>query len=313
MILVRRIPSLILTLLLVSFMSFMLTTLLPGDPALAIVGPSASEEQLAEVRSDLRLDDPLLVRYMNWAGNAATGDLGRSYITGQDVSQAISERLSVTVEIAAVATALALTFAIPLATLSAYRARGKFDRVVTLITFGLLSLPNFILALFLIRIFSIELGWFPSTGWTDLGEDPIENLRSIFLPVITLALAEIAMFTRILRSDMITSLQQDYVAVARLKGLTVMRILVRHCLRNSMLPLLTVVGLSVGTLMGGTVIVETVFALPGLGKLMIDAISQRDLMVVQGVVVLAATSYVVINFLVEVGYTLADPRLRSTR
>jgi peptide/nickel transport system permease protein len=308
----RRLPAILATLLVVSFLTFLLTSLLPGDPAVQILGPEAASdpESLAAVREDLRLDDPLLSRYGAWLSDVATGDLGRSYRTGQEVTEAIAERLPVTLEVGALAVAIALALAIPLGTLSAFRAGSRVDRAVTGASFGLLALPSFMVAILLIYIFAVTLGWLPATGWTRLTVDPIDNLRHAILPALALAAGEMAVYTRLLRADMITTLQQDSITMARAKGIPTSRILFRHALRPSSFSLMTVVGLQVATIIGGAVIVETLFALPGIGRLLVDSIVQRDLVMVQGVALVIAISFVVINFIVDLLYTLLDPRIR---
>jgi peptide/nickel transport system permease protein len=303
------------TLLVVSFLTFLLTSLLKGDPAVVILGPEGAKDPaaVAAVREDLHLDDPLPVRYVNWLGDAVTGDLGRSYRTGQEVTDAISERLPVTVEVGGLAIVLALATAIPLGTLSAFRAGGLADRIITGTSFGLLAVPSFMMAILLIWILAETLGWLPATGWVRLTDDPIENLRTAIMPALALAIGEFAVYTRLLRADMITTLQQDSITMARAKGIPTRRILFRHALRPSSFSLMTVVGLQVGAIIGGAVIVETLFALPGVGRLLVDSILQRDLIMVQGVALVIAISFVVINFIVDLLYTALDPRIRHGR
>ena len=308
----KKLVTLIPVLVAVSLLTYLLLSLLPGDPALLVLGGgAASAESIAAVRADLGLDRPLPVRYVSWLGDALHGDLGTSYITRQDVTAAIQERLPVTLELVVVSLVMALVVAIPLGVFSAYRSGGRFDRAVTGATFGLLALPNFIFALVLISVFSVRLGLFPATGWSRLSEGLGENLRAVFLPALALSVGNIAVFTRLLRTDMIATLQDDHVLMARAKGLPTSRILFRHALRPSSFSLLTVAGLQVGTLLSGTVIIETIFALPGVGRLLFDAINSRDLLMVQGVVLLLAVTFVVVNVVVDILYTVLDPRIRS--
>jgi peptide/nickel transport system permease protein len=310
----RKALSLVPVLLAVSFLTFLMLNLLPGCLECQILGPDNMDpEAVAAVREDLRLDDPLPARYVAWLGDALTGDLGQSYYTRQDVTDAIVERLPVTLEIVVVSMAISLGLAIPLGMVTAYRAGGLFDRLVTGATFGMLAIPSFMMGLLLIYVFAVELGWFRATGWTRLTDDPVGNLRSVFLPALALAAANVAVFTRLLRTDMIATLQEDHVLLARSKGLPTWRILVRHALRPSSFSLLTVSALTVGTLLGGAVIVEQLFALPGIGRLLFDAIFQRDLMIVQGVVLVISAGFVVINGAVDILYILLDPRLRTGR
>ena len=310
----RKLPALFGTLIAVSFLTFLLTSLLPGDPAIQILGPeSATPEAVAKVHADLHLDEPLPVRYVRWLGDAATGDLGRSYRTGQEVRDAIVERLPVTLEVGGLAIGMALLGAVPLGMLSAYRAGGPVDRTVTGASFGLLAVPNFMMAILLILVFAETLGLLPATGWVRPTENLGQNLESAMLPALSIAIGDLAVYTRLLRSDMIAILQDDYIALARAKGMPTPWILLRHALRPSSFSLLTVVGLNVGAIMSGAVIVETLFALPGVGRLLFDSILQRDLVMVQGIALVVAVSYVAVNFTVDLLYSYLDPRIRRGR
>ena len=309
-----KVLYLISVLLAVSVLTFLMLNVLPGCVECLILGPdNIDPEAVTAVRDDLRLDEPLPVRYVAWLGDALTGDLGQSYYTRQEVTEAILERLPVTVEIVVVSMVISLAVAIPLGTATAYRAGGRLDRLVTGATFGVLAIPSFMMGLLLIYVFAVELDLFPATGWTPITEDPIDNLRSVLMPSLALAAVDIAVFTRLLRTDMIVTLQEDHVLLARSKGLPTWRILLRHALRPSSFSLLTVSALTVGGLLGGAVIVEQLFALPGIGRLLFDAIFQRDLMIVQGVVLVIATGFVVINSAVDILYSVLDPRLRGSR
>lgn len=310
----RRIPSLLATLFVVSLLTFLMTSLLPGDPALQILGAeAATPEAIAAVRADLGLDDPLPVRYLHWIGDALTGDFGRSYRTNEPVASAIAERLPVTAEIGILAILIALAIAIPVGMLSAYRAGTRTDRIISSTSFGLLAVPNFMVAIFLILIFAVWLGALPATGWTNFTDDPVQNLRSAFLPAMSLAIAEAAVYTRLLRTDMIATLQQDFVTMARVKGVSNRRILFRHALRPSSFSLMTVAGVQVGAIIGGSVVIETLFALPGVGRLLLEAVFVRDLLMVQGVALVIAVSYVVVNFTVDILYSYLDPRISHGR
>jgi peptide/nickel transport system permease protein len=310
----RRLPSLLATLFAVSLLTFLMTSLLPGDPALQILGAeNATPEAVAAVRADLGLDDPLPVRYLAWIGDALTGDFGRSYRTGQPVSSAIAERLPVTAEVGILAIIIALLVAIPIGMLSAYRAGTRTDKLISSTSFGLLAVPNFMVAIFLILIFAVWLGVLPATGWVPFTDNPVQNLRSALLPALSLAIAEMAVYTRLLRTDMIGTLQQDFVTMARVKGVSNRRILFRHALRPSSFSLLTVAGVQVGAIIGGSVVIETLFALPGVGRLLLDSVIQRDLLMVQGVALVIAVSYVVVNFAVDILYSYLDPRISHGR
>jgi peptide/nickel transport system permease protein len=310
----RRLPSLIATLLAVSILTFLMTSLLPGDPALQILGAeNATPEAIAAVRSELNLDDPLPVRYLHWIGDALTGDFGRSYRTNEPVSQAIIERLPVTAEIGILAIVIALAIAIPVGMLSAYRAGTRTDKVISSTSFGLLAVPNFMVAILLILVFAVWLGVLPATGWVNFTDNPVQNLRSALLPALSLAVAEMAVYTRLLRTDMIATLQQDFVTMARVKGVSNGRILFRHALRPSSFSLLTVVGVQVGAIIGGSVVIETLFALPGVGRLLLESVFVRDIIMVQGIALVIAVSYVVVNFTVDILYSYLDPRISHGR
>jgi peptide/nickel transport system permease protein len=307
----RKLVTLVPTVLLVSALTFFLTSLLPGDPALQVLGGAEPSQQAIEaVRKDLGLDRPLPVRYVSYLGDIARGDFGRSYRTRQPVLQAIGERLPVTAEIGLVALLVSILVAVPLGVLSAYRANGPIDRSITTVSFGLLAIPSFMTALLLLYVFAVYLNVLPATGWTRLTDDPVENIRSVILPATALGIGQLATYTRLLRSDMIATLQEDFVSMARAKGLPTWRILFRHALRPSSFSLLTIVGLQVGALIGGAVIVEQFFALPGVGRLLFDSIAQRDLVMVQGVVLFLALATVFANFAVDLLYSVLDPRIR---
>lgn len=307
----KKLVTLLPTVFLVTVLTFLLTSLLPGDPALQVLGsaePTASA--IKAVHEQLGLDKPLPVRYADWVGGVAHGDFGRSFRTRQPVLQAITERLPVTLEIGLLALLFALVFSIPLGVLSAYRANTRLDRGITITSFGLLSIPSFMMALLLLYIFAIYLGVLPATGWVRLTDDPVGNLKSAILPALSLGIGELAVYTRLLRTDMIATLQEDYVSMAKAKGLPTWRILFRHALRPSSFSLLTIVGLQIGAIIGGSVIVETFFALPGVGRLLYDSITQRDLIMVQGCVLFTAMSVVLVNFAIDLTYSVLDPRIR---
>jgi peptide/nickel transport system permease protein len=305
-----RIVRLIPVLLLVTLATTFMLDLVPGDPALELAGDSATPETVAAVNQQYGFDDPPLTRYLEWLSGAATGDLGVSYRTKQPVIEAILERLPVTLEIALLASLLALLIAIPVALYCASHAGGRLDRTMMMLSSATISVPVFLMGLLLVYVFSVRLGWFPVTGWARLTESPMDNLRAAFLPVLTLALGESVILQRVLRADTIQTLQEDYILMARAKGLPRWWVLARHALRPSSFSLLTLASLSLGRLIGGTVIVESVFSLPGIGKLAITAITSKDLITVQGIVAFVAISYLVINLVVDLLYAALDPRIR---
>jgi peptide/nickel transport system permease protein len=306
----RRLLYLVPVLVAVSLLTFLIASLLPGDLAYVILGDQATPDKVAALRHDMGLDQPIWWRYTSWLGHVLQGDFGRSFRTGQTVLQAVSERLPVSIELMLLAELAALAIGIPLAIACAVRSGSAFDRFMTGSAFGMLSVPAFLSAILLIYLFAVELRWLPATGYVPLGEDPVGNLRSFVLPALTLALGEWPVLMRVLRSDMIATLQEDYIAMARAKGLKPSRILLVHALKPSSLTLVTVTGINIGRLIGGTVIVESVFALPGIGRLLLGAIYTRDLIILQGVVLFVACGYVLMNFVVDMLYAILDPRIR---
>jgi len=306
----RRLLYLIPVLLAVTMLTFVIASLLPGDLAYTILGDQATPEKVEALRHDMGLDQPIALRYVGWLGHVLQGDLGRSFRTGQTVLQAVAERAPVSLELMILAEIMGLAIGVPLAIVCAARSGGPFDRFMTGATFGMLSVPTFLSAILLIYLFAVQLGWLPATGYSPFTEDPIDNLRFMVLPALTLALAEWPGIMRVLRSDMIAALQEDYIALARAKGLKPSRILFVHALKPSSLTLVTITGINIGRLIGGTLIVESIFALPGLGRLLVGAIYTRDLIILQGVVLLVAGGFVIVNFIVDLLYAVLDPSIR---
>jgi peptide/nickel transport system permease protein len=306
----RRLLYLVPVLVAVSLLTFLIASLLPGDLAYVILGDQATPEKVAALRHDMGLDQPIAWRYISWLGHVLEGDFGRSFRTGQTVLHAVAERLPVSFELMLLAELGALLIGIPLAIACAVRSGSAFDRFMTGTAFGMLSVPAFLSAILLIYLFAVELRWLPATGYVPFAEDPVGNLRCFVLPALTLALGEWPVLMRVLRSDMITTLQEDYIAMARAKGLKPSRILLVHALKPSSLTLVTVTGINIGRLIGGTVIVESIFALPGIGRLLLGAIYTRDLVILQGVVLFVAFGYVLMNFIVDMLYAVLDPRIR---
>src|SRR6201993_3386302 len=306
----RRLLYLVPVLLAVSLLPFLSASLLPGDLAYVILGDQATPEKVEALRHDMGLDQPIWWRYLSWLVRVLQGDFGRSFRTGQTVLQAVAERLPVSIELMLLAQLGALSIGVPLAIICAARSGGPFDRFMTGTAFAMLSVPTFLSAILLIYFFAVELRWLPATGYVPFAEDPLGNLRFFVLPSLTLALAEWPGIMRILRSDMIATLQEDYISLARAKGLKSSRILFVHALKPSSLTLVTVTGINIGRLMGGAVIVETIFALPGIGRLLLGSIYMRDLILLQGVVLCVAAGYVLMNFVVDMLYAVLDPRIR---
>ncbi|MCG2625312.1 ABC transporter permease [Bradyrhizobium sp. WYCCWR 13023] len=306
----RRFLYVVPVLLAVSLLTFLIASLLPGDLAYVILGDQATPEKVAALRHDMGLDQPLWWRYLSWLGHVLQGDLGRSFRTGQTVLQAVSERIPVSLELMLMAEFIGLLIGVPVAIACAARAGSAFDRFMTGSAFAMLSMPSFLVAILLIYLFAVELHWLPATGYVPFTEEPLANLRFFVLPALTLALAEWPGIMRVLRSDMIATLQEDYIALAKAKGLKPSRILFVHALKPSSLTLVTVTGINIGRLLGGTLIVESIFALPGIGRLLVGAIYTRDLVILQGVVLLVACGFVIVNFIVDMLYAVLDPRIR---
>jgi peptide/nickel transport system permease protein len=308
--LARRFVYLLAVLVAVTFTVTVMLSLPSGDPAQVLAGPEASPEQVEAVREALRLDRPVVERYVDWVQGAITGDLGDSLRTREPVIDAIRDRLPVTLELVILGQLFALLFAVPAAIYAAHRPGRAADTGSTVSSFLMISSPTFIVALLLIRVFSVELGWLPTGGWVPLSENVGDNLRAAILPVIALALEPAGIYQRLLRSDMRRTLGEDYIMMAEAKGLEPRTILWRHSLRPSSFSLLTMIGIVSARMVGGSVIVETIFGLPGLGRLLIDSIGFRDFVTVQGVVAVIAVAYVVINSFVDVFYGVIDPRVR---
>jgi len=302
---------LIATLFAVTFLTFLMVALLPGDPVDTILGTGPRAPGIEEqIRDDLNLDDPFLVRYFAWLGDAVTGDLGTSYVTDQPVSDTISSRLPVTAQIAFMSIFIAVVVAIPVGVLGAYKQGKWADTVSSAGVQVALSIPNFIFGIFLIWLFAVQLGWLPASNWNRLSDGVADNMKTAILPALSLALAQMALFSRLVRSDMMATLRENYILSARAKGLSDRYILFRHALRPSSLSLMTIVGISFGALLGGTVIIESLFAIPGLGFSLIAAINGRDILVIQGITVFIAAMFVIINTIVDLLYAVLDPRIR---
>jgi len=308
-----RLVRMIATLLAVSALTFFMVQLLPGDPVDLKISPEAQQDREAvdRIREELGLNRPVIVQYASWLGDIVTGDLGNSFITDQPVANIMRERLPITLELAAVAIVFAVVLAIPLGVLSAYKQGRAPDKFISAgLQIGL-SIPNFVVGVFVIWLFAEKLRWFPATGWTRLTDSVTGNLRGVVLPAFSLALIDLAVFSRLVRSDMISTLQENFVLSAKAKGMSDGYILFRHALRPSSLSLVTIVALNLGGLIGGTVVIEQLFAMGGIGRQLIDSILSRDYIVIQGITVFIATVYVVLNTAVDFVYLAIDPRIRS--
>ncbi|MCX6401475.1 MAG: ABC transporter permease [Propionibacteriales bacterium] len=306
--------ELLAVLFLVSLGVFLLLSLVPGDPAVAVLGEGRTPAEYDALREQLGLNDPLMTRYADWLGGVLNGDLGTSLVPPQTaVLDRIASALPVSLELAVLGLVMALAMALPLAMWSAYHQGGRADRAIGAVTFALLSMPSFLIGLILIAVLVNSLGIFPRNEWVRPGDGLAGNLSHAFLPALTIALMEAAMFTRILRNDLVTTLHEDFILAARARGMSPLRVMVSDALRPSSFSLVTVLGLSIGRLVGSTVIVEYLFALPGMGKLVIDAANQGNYPVVQGAVLVIAVIYVGSNALIDRSYGLLDPRTRRAR
>lgn len=308
-----RLLRIIPVLLIVTMFVTVLLELIPGDPAEAALGEFATPESLTALRHQMGLDESMPVRYVKWLGHAVRGDLGTSMEKGSfdTVASVIKDRLPVSLEIALLAFLLAVVIAMITATAAAARVGTRFDRAVIATTSAVQSMPSFCYAIIGVVVFAVHRRWFPVSGWTRLSENPLENLKSVALPAMSLGLVEAAAFTRILRTDLVTTLNEDFVMSARAKGLTNGRVVFRHALRPSSFGLVTLAGVTLARLVGGTVVIESLFGIPGLGQRLVLAITRRDYVMVQGLAAFLAVMYVVMSIAVEIVYALLDPRVRA--
>jgi len=309
----RRLVRMIVTVILVVTLTYLLLSLIPGNPAYSMLPQDQlTPANVARVDHQLGLDRPFFVRMATWAGHALQGNLGVSFQSGQSVSSLIISRLPVTLELMILAQLIGLVLALVLALLSVSQRRKIGSGVSTVFTVVALSLPNFILALVLVLVFAVKLRAFPATGFVPLDQSVAGNLQSMLLPAVALGAGTAAVYAQVLSAELRTTLQQDFVQFAIAKGMPRRTVLFRHALRPSALPLLTLAGLNVGILLGGSFIIETIFALPGIGQLAVNAIYSKDYLVVQGVVLFVTLCYVLINFGVDLLYSVVDPRVRRS-
>jgi peptide/nickel transport system permease protein len=298
----------------VTFLTFAVIQLLPGDAAQQLLGINATQEQIREFRVKLNLDDPFLVRYLHWLGDVVTGSLGNSLASDQTVTSILSERLPVTFELLGYALFVSLVLTVPVALLAARRPGGFVDRVGMVTSMAGLSVANYVLAVVLIYVFAVKLGWLPAIGYTNPADGLWAFVKSLTLPAVSIGFPLFCFYTRLLRADILEQMQgEDYVVTAKAKGVGPWRVLVRHALPNSLFGLLTIVALNLGTLIGATVIIEQIFAIPGIGQSLLEAINNRDVPVVEAVVLVLAVVVVVANLLADVLYAVLDPRIRYGR
>jgi peptide/nickel transport system permease protein len=307
---VRRLLSTMLVMAIVAVFIFLLLHLSPGDPAAIIVGDNATQVQIDAVRKELGLDDPLAVQFVRWVAAVFRGDLGVSIFSHEPVGKLIGQRIEPTVSLAATTLLLAVAVAVSFGVLAAWKVGTWVDRLVMVLSVVSFSVPVFVVGYLLIYVFSIKLGWLPVQGYTPIAEGALIWFRHLILPSIALGLAYVALIARITRTAMLDVLSEDYIRTARAKGVAAGPVLMKHALKNAGVPIVTVIGIGVALLIGGVVITETVFNIPGVGRLVVDAISQRDYPIIQGVTLIFSGVYVLVNLLVDLSYTVLDPRIR---
>jgi peptide/nickel transport system permease protein len=308
--LLRRLLNALPVMLVVSLVVFGLIYISPGDPAAIIAGEFATADEVIKIRARLGLDEAFLVRYGKWALRVMSGDLGVSIFSNFEVSTLIGQRIGPTLALTAATLVWALAFALPLGIIAAVRARRLSDRFVMALSVVGFSAPSFVIGYVLMYAFSVRLGWFPVQGYEPIANGVVEFLRHIFLPSLTLGLVYMALIARMTRASLIDVLSQDFIRTANAKGLSWFSVVLIHALRNAAVPIVTTIGAGVALLIGGVVITETVFGIPGLGRLTVDAILRRDYPIIQGVLLLFSLAYVVINLVVDIVYVIVDPRIR---
>ena len=306
-----RFAQVIPTLLLVSILVFCLQQLMPGDPALVLAGEERDPEVLEQIRRELKLDQPLVMQYFYWITNVLQGDLGFSWRIRQPVTELVATKLPVTLQLASMAFVISVCIGVPMGVLSAVKKNTFWDYLANGIGLAGLSTPNFWLGIMLILLVSVHLGWLPPSGYVPLSEDWRQSLATTIRPAFVLGNAISAVLMRHTRSAMLTALQQDYVRTARAKGLPESVVVIKHALRNALVPVVTLGALELGTLLSGAVLTEQVFSIPGFGKMIVDAVFNRDYPVVQGVVLVTATVYVMLNLIADILYVMINPRLRG--
>lgn len=308
---VKRLLLAIPTLLLVSIMVFALQKLLPGDPVLAMAGEERDPAVIAQLRAEYHLDDPIPTQYFAWIGNALTGDLGMSLRTKEPVTALIASKLPVTLELSLLAMIIALVIGISMGIIAAVRKDSWVDHTTNFVALSGISVPHFWLGILLILLFSVHLQWLPASGFVPISEDVTQNLKTLLLPALVLGTGLAATLMRHTRASMIAVLKADYIRTARAKGLLAKKVVLKHALRNALMPIVTLTTLLFGELLGGAVLTEQVFTLPGFGKMIVDAVFNRDYAVVQGVVLVVAMGFLLLNLLADVLYLIINPKMRG--
>ncbi len=308
--LLRRVFISIVTLLVISVIVFTGVRMIPGDPARVMAGTDADEAGLEEIREKYGLKDPIPVQYLRWVGLALVGDLGESIRTRESVAWTVATKLPITIQLACFAILIAVAIAIPAGVLAAVRRNTVWDLLASGASLCGVSVPNFWLGIMLILLLSVRLGWLPASGFVPFWEDPLGNLQRMIMPAFVLGTALAAVLMRQTRNSMIEVLSADYIRTARAKGLAGRAVIFRHAIRNGLIPVVTILGLQMGALMGGAVVTEQIFVVPGFGRLVVEAVFTRDYPLVQGVVLITASAYVLVNLAVDVSYSFLNPRIR---
>jgi peptide/nickel transport system permease protein len=306
---IRRFLQLAVVAFIISVLCFMLVHLLPGDPSVVILGPNDTAHNRAVLFQELGLNKPLYQQYFVWLGAVFHGNLGQSYLNHESVTHIVATGFPIDVELIVISQVIAFAVAIPLALVTSRRPNRTLDNVSTTSTFGLLALPPFVIAPIMVAIFAVGLHWFPATGYVPFSQNPAANLHDMILPSLAITAGSIAVYYRLLRSDLISTLQEDFITMARSKGLGNRTIMWRHAFRPSSFSLLAAAGVNIGALLAGTFIVEYLFAIDGLGYSLVQAVQQRDYLVVQGIALVVAIAYVVIQFIIDFLFTVVDPRV----
>ncbi len=305
----RRFVQLVVVAFIISVLVFLLVHLLPGDPSITILGPNDTAHNRAVLFKQLGLNKPLIQQYFTWLGSVFHGNLGQSYLDHESVTHIIATGWPIDLELIVISQVIAFGVAIPLALITSRRPNSIHDNVATTGTFGLLALPPFVIAPIMVAVFAVGLHWFPATGCVPISQDLATNLHNMILPSLAITAGSIAVYYRLFRSDLISTLQEDFITMARSKGLSNRWIMWRHAFRPSSFSLLAAAGVNIGALIAGTFIVEYLFALPGLGYSLVVAVNQRDYLVVQGITLVVAIAYVVLQFIIDFIFTVVDPRV----
>ncbi len=308
----RRLLTLVPVLAVVGVVVFVLVHVAPGDPAAVMAGNEATPERIAQLRHEMGLDLPVWEQFVTWVTGVARGDLGRSYFLDEPVTESLVQRMEPTGLLTLYALLFSILIGLPAGIIAALRRNSWIDRLTMVTSLGGVSIPSFWLGILLILAFAVRLRVLPAAGYVSFAKDPLENFRYLLMPAFSLGLQSAALLARVVRSSMLDVLQDDYVRTARAKGLRDRIVLVRHALPNAMIPTLTIIGNSLGTLLGGAIVTEQVFNIPGVGRLVVESVLRRDFPVIQGAVLAIAAVYVLVNLVVDIAYVIADPRIRET-